>query len=285
MRRHFHMTFTCHNKVTDHHEPSRNLQQGKYSMSQNNKEATISIIPVYQRHVVIDENIHETLSLYALSLYMAFRYEADYRKEDSAIKRSAKFIYTKAKISRPQYYRCMNELESHGLIFRDSENKLGDKCVIHVARELGYFTKAVSGMHQGVSERDTGISQRDTDHYSFPLSNINITSSDVNESVKTKEVIEAYHEACPECPKIKVCGNELTKQIRSMIRNWPKYNNDNKEFTIDSFKDYLNYIKLHYPWFLQPYMTESGKEKRNNLTNITREKNIVRIVNGEFSAN
>lgn len=118
-------------------------------------------------------------------------------------------------------------------------------------------------------------------------SNINITTSDVEESVtvKTQDVVDAYHETLPDSPKIKVCGNELTKQVKSMIKNWPKYQKDGKSFSIHSFKDYLLYIKRHYSWFLQPYPTESGKIKRNNLTNITREKNIVRIVNGEFSAN
>jgi hypothetical protein len=122
-----------------------------------------------------------------------------------------------------------------------------------------------------------------TDHYSLPISNINITTSDLPKITK-EEVIDAYHETLPESPKIKVCGNDLTKQIRSMIKSWPKYQKEGKEFSIESFKDYLNYIKKFYPWFIQPYTTESGKTKRNNLTNITREKNIVRIVNGEFSA-
>ena len=250
-------------------------------MSKNNNEAHVIIKPTYSRYIAIDENIHEALTLYALSLYMTLRYEADFTRADSEVKRSAKFLYTKAKISRPQYYRCLNELEACGLVLRDSSNKLGDKCVFHVARELGYFNR-------GVSERDRGVSERDTYHYSSSLSNINITNSDFEENViekaTTQDVVDAYHETLPDNPKIKVCGNELTKQIKSMIKNWPKYQKDGKLFTINSFKDYLLYIKQHYSWFLQPYATESGKIKRNNLTSITREKNIVRIVNGEFSA-
>lgn len=115
-------------------------------------------------------------------------------------------------------------------------------------------------------------------------SNINITTSDLPK-VSCEKVVEAYHDILPECPKIKVVGNDLTKQIRSMIKNWPKYQKEGKPFCIDSFKDYLNYIKTYYPWFIQPYESATGKLKRNNLTNITREKNIVRIVNGEFSGN
>lgn len=249
-------------------------------MSQNNKEATIVLKRTKPRYIVIQENIHQALDLYTLSLYMAFRYESDYDREDAVIQRSSKFLYEKAKISRRQFFISLNILEDHGLVLRDPSSQLNSTSIYHVAQELNYFNTECGVVH----DVHGGVHHMHTNHYSFPLSNINITS-DVSESVKTKDVIEAYHEACPECPKIKVCGNELTKQIRSMIRNWPKYNNDNKEFTIDSFKDYLNYIKLHYPWFLQPYMTESGKEKRNNLTNITREKNIVRIVNGEFSGN
>lgn len=116
------------------------------------------------------------------------------------------------------------------------------------------------------------------------ISNINITNSGDSSFVKTEEVINAYHETLPDSPKIKVCGNELTKQIRSMIKNWPKYQKDGNSFTIESFKDYLGYIKMHYSWLLKPYTTELGKRRCNNLTTLTREKNIVRIVNGEFNA-
>jgi hypothetical protein len=115
-------------------------------------------------------------------------------------------------------------------------------------------------------------------------SNINITTSG-NNKISAEEVVDAYHSTLPDSPKIRVIGNDLLKQIRSMIKNWPKYQKEGKPFSIDSFVDYLLYIKKHYAWFLKPYTTESGKIKRNNLTNITREKNIVRIVNGEFSAN
>ncbi len=118
----------------------------------------------------------------------------------------------------------------------------------------------------------------------LPSSSINTTTSDLPK-VSCDEVVEAYHEVLPACPKIKVIGNDLTKQIRSMIKNWPKYQKEGKPFCIDSFKDYLQYIKTYYPWFIQPYESATGKIKRNNLTNITREKNIVRIVNGEFSGN
>lgn len=245
-------------------------------MNTMNNEIEVTIKPVYDNYITIDEEIHQALSLYALSLYMAFRYEASYRRSTSEIKRSAKFLYTKAKISRAHYYRCLNELEEHGLIMRDEDNEIGQKCTFHVAKELGYFSR-------GVSHRDRGVSDRDTCHYLSSLGSIN-TTSDIS-TIKTQEVIEAYHEVLPDCPKIKVAGAELTKQVRAMIKNWPKYQKDGKSFTIDSFKDYLNYLKEHYTWFVTPYVTESGKTRRNNLTNFTREKNIVRIVNGEFSAN
>ncbi len=106
---------------------------------------------------------------------------------------------------------------------------------------------------------------------------INITISDV------EKVVSTYHETLPDSPKIKVVGEYLTRQIHTMIKNWPKYQKEGNKFTLESFKDYLTFIQSKYPWFLQPYATESGKIKQNNLRNITRENNIVRIVNGEFS--
>lgn len=249
-------------------------------MNNNLNETTVGIKRTNSRYIMIRENIHAALDLYTLSLYMVFRYESDFAEENAIVKRSAKFLYEKAKISRRQFFRCLNILEDNGLVLRDSDNGLNSVSTYHVAQELDYFNTncgVVPDVHGVVPDRHT-------DHYSFPLSNINITTSD-NPKISCQDVVEAYHEVLPDSPKIKVVGTELTKQIKSMIKNWHKYQKEGKTFSIDSFKDYLFYIQAHYSWLVKPYTTESGKIKRNNLTNLTREKNIVRIVNGEFSAN
>ena len=107
-------------------------------------------------------------------------------------------------------------------------------------------------------------------------SNINITISDI---------VETYHEELPELPQVKKVDTKLTAQLKKMMKDWPTYQKDGKPFSIDSFKDYLNHLKVYYPWFLKPYKIESGNTVKSSLRKITRELNISRIVNGEFSAN
>lgn len=108
--------------------------------------------------------------------------------------------------------------------------------------------------------------------------------SDNPSFVKTEEVVNAYHETLPESPKIRVIGNQLSYQIKRMQKDWPKYASG-KSFTLESFIKFLTIIQTRYPWFLNKYTTDSGNIRQNNLTNITRELNIVKIINGEFSQN
>lgn len=99
------------------------------------------------------------------------------------------------------------------------------------------------------------------------------------------DIVETYHEELTELPKIKTVDTKLKGQLQRMVKNWPSYQKEGKEFTIQSFRDYLNYIKQHYSWLIKPYTTDSGNVKRNSLRVLTREINISKIVNGEFSAN
>ena len=108
-------------------------------MSKINNEPSLTLKRTKPRYIMIRENIHDALDLYSLSLYMAFRYESDYDQEDAVIKRSAKFLYDKAKISRRQFFISLNILEDHGLILRDSTSQLNSISIYHVAQELNYF--------------------------------------------------------------------------------------------------------------------------------------------------
>ncbi len=107
------------------------------------------------------------------------------------------------------------------------------------------------------------------------LGNINITISDI---------VETYHQELPELPVVKKVDTKLNAQLKKMVKDWPSYQKDGKVFSIESFRDYLQYLKKHYSWFLKPYPTESGNLVKSSLRKITRELNITRIVNGEFSA-
>lgn len=121
------------------------------------------------------------------------------------------------------------------------------------------------------------------------LSNINITNSEnkKNKAIKNElieQVVDAYHEVMPELPKFKSVDEKLKKQITNMIRNWPSYQSEGKDFTIESFKNYLLIVRSRYPWFLKPYQTQFGNTKKNSLRNLTRETTISKVVNGEYSA-
>jgi hypothetical protein len=277
-----------------------------YIMPKNNNETNLIIKPVYQRNVSIDENIFATLSLSALSLYMVFRYEADYRHQESDVKRSAKFLYTKAKISRTQFYTTLNMLEHHGLVLRDPNNQLGEKCVFHVAKELGYFTNK-EGVHvvdRGVHVVDRGVHVVDTDHYSFPL--LNTTTSPflsedfknttttvffengkaVNDSdrlVPVDEILEVYREHMPEMVQVRNADKEIINLIKKMQKDWPKYQKERKKFTIPLFIDFLNFVRTNHPWFITPYVTQGGHTKKNSIRELIREKNLSKFSNGEFS--
>jgi len=135
----------------------------------------------HSRYITVSEKIHEALDLESLSLYMAFRYFSDFEKDDSVIKRSSKSLYEKAKISRAQFFRCLNILEDFGLIRREPDNTLNSISSYHVAMELGYFSTVcypVSDRDYPVSGRDYPVSDRDTDHYPLPLTNSNLDISE-----------------------------------------------------------------------------------------------------------
>lgn len=117
------------------------------------------------------------------------------------------------------------------------------------------------------------------------LRNRDSTSSCMANAITTQQIVDAYHETLPDCPRIKVIDSKLHSQLVHMRKNWPKYQKEGKDFSIESFKDYLNYLKQHYSWFIKPYTTANGNTRRNNLRVFTREINITKIVNGEFSAN
>ena len=256
-------------------------------MTKNKNEPNLAIKPVYQRHIVIDENIHQALDLYSLSLYMAFRFEADYRSECSSIKRSAQFLYQKAKISRPQFFRCMTVLEDLGLILREESNEFKSISTYHVARELDFFNTIGSKSHD-VSDRDYPVSDRDTDQYSFSVSSINTTSvSDEtsNSKISNQEILDAYHEHMPELTRIKTVDRDLGNKIKSMQKNWHKYQKDGMKFSIDLFIAFMQFVKKYHSWFIRPYTTAAGNQRKNSLRNLITEKNLAKFANGEFSAN
>jgi hypothetical protein len=91
-----------------------------------------------ERHVILYENITLSLSPFALKLYLIFRYETDYSMECSAINKKIKFFTNKSGLTRTRTFECLQELEEHGLIKRES--KAGEQTKYWIADKLNYFT-------------------------------------------------------------------------------------------------------------------------------------------------
>ena len=274
-------------------------------MSKIENETQSTVKRLSPRYIVIHENIHEVLDLYTLSLYIAFRFETDYSKEESEVKRSAKFFYKKAKISQAQYYRCLNKLEQCGLVYRDEGNKLGEMCVFHVAQELGYFSQGISGGEGGISGGEGGISGGDTDHYSFPLkdlisiNNTYAASAKIDKpktqkavnSVKTqnlalKELIDVYRKVFPDNPQphSSAISTSLGKALLTLVKRWPELDPEGKGLTPEAFERYMLALKSMAPKFaLGEYVTEQGNKTKHGLETFCRWNTVVKFLEGAYS--
>lgn len=177
-----------------------------------------------------------------------------------------------------------------GLIITNTFNKkkydntlwytLTDKGLSYYPHLAGIFLNTLVDSDKQLVETDKPIPK--------PLTtgnNINIITSDSDESQvnSNDEIIKAYHGILPNNPKIKVLDDQLKRQLNKMKKNWPKYQKDGKKFSIESFKDYLKYLKYHHPWFVNPYAKDNGKKGQNSLRHLTRDINMAKVVNGEFN--
>lgn len=113
-------------------------------MSDSNINTPAQIKRTYSRYIMINEDIHQALDGSSLLLYMAFRFFADFAEEDAIIKKSSQALYTKAKISRRQFFISLKKLEHHGLILRESDAKNHSISTYHVASNLGYFNVSLN---------------------------------------------------------------------------------------------------------------------------------------------
>jgi predicted transcriptional regulator len=125
--------------------------------------------------------------------------------------------------------------------------------------------------------------------------NIHLQNKDkdnISDFIKTRqkenelieEIKEAFHDELPELPKVRKADKQFRAQLLRMVKDWSEYQSQGKDFTIESFRDYLRLIKNKYTWLIRPYVTEHGNTRINGLRVLTRESTLTKIVNGEFSA-
>lgn len=151
-------------------------------------------IPIFKkvksRYISINEDILETLDPYALKVYMAIRYESDYGKNCSSVKKNIEFIKNKTKISKRQISEAMQTLEIHGLLkreftpgyqttywiaqdlwhFADNKNKQTELPAVQLLDGVMHIMHGVMHHVHGVMHNMHDINNN-TIHYSLPLSN------------------------------------------------------------------------------------------------------------------
>ncbi len=272
-------------------------------MSATHNVTPLSIIPVYQRYVDIDEDIHQCLTLQSLSLYMAFRFCAQFGQDASRVKRTAKYMWEKAKIRRSQYFKSMNELENVGLILRDPSSEIGKVAIIHIARHLYHFKPElapkpvlISPSEEPVHMVDGGVHTVDTlfinpSHEIPTTSNLQdskpkLSRKEPSHTPILKEMIEAYRETFPDNPQPhpKVISTSLEKTMLTLIKRWPEIEPNGNPLTADGFTRYLAMLKLDAPKFsLGTYLTQDGARKKNNLETFCRWNTVVKYFEGAYS--
>jgi len=183
--------------------------------------------------------------------------------------------------STKQVERLLNKLTKSGLLLKGNYNlKKYDKTCWYALTNsaLCYFPALKSSITRASTHLPKSGDGSPEIGRPIPDSKLQIEKDIIS------DIVETYHEELPELPTIRTVDSKLKGQLTKMVKQWPNYQNEGKEFTISSFKDYLNCIKVHYAWLIKPYTTVNGNIKLNNLRVLTREINIAKIVNGEFSA-
>jgi hypothetical protein len=132
----------------------------------NNHDESFTVKRVKSRYINLNEDIYLALSGEALRVYLALRFESDYSKDCSTVEKNTKFLCNTSKVSRSYCFEALNELENHGLLFRES--KLGSQSIYWVSSELNHFKKKeepvqdMDGLEVPVQHVDDPVQHVDT---------------------------------------------------------------------------------------------------------------------------
>lgn len=110
-------------------------------------------------------------------------------------------------------------------------------------------------------------------------------SQEKNKSIPIEQMIDVYHELLPECPKVKIVGTDLERQLKTLQQRWPEISANKEQFSLDGFRKFILFIKEKFTFLITPYETEHGKIKQGGLKRITQFNIIAKCLNGEFSSN
>lgn len=114
------------------------------STNNNNNSATrsIKVKPVQPRYINLNENIFTALDVYETRVYLALRYQADYRTQSSDVELTVDQLIKISKVKRSTLFEALNRLENkHFLIRRINWDKKtwGKANEYEVAQHLNYF--------------------------------------------------------------------------------------------------------------------------------------------------
>jgi len=90
-----------------------------------------------ERFISINEEIIKNLTPRSYVVYSVLRLESDCKSECGYVSCKVKFISNESNIPVSQIYKCLNELESVGLVKRNLD--IGEQTTYGVAKTLGYF--------------------------------------------------------------------------------------------------------------------------------------------------
>ena len=118
-------------------------------------------------------------------------------------------------------------------------------------------------------------------------SNNTITTS-VSSSNKQlmQEMIQIYREEFPNNPQPHktLLSTSLEKVLRGLIKRWPEADPDRKPLTPQSFRKYMQALKVCAPNFaLKTYETKAGRQKKNGLETFCRWDNFVKFLEESYS--
>lgn len=119
----------------------------------------------------------------------------------------------------------------------------------------------------------------------LPSSSNNTITAKPSSDPILREMIDAYRETFPDNPqphKTAISTN-LEKTMRTLIKRWPEIANG-EAFTVDWFKRYLRGLKELAPKFsLKSYLTQDGREKKNDLLTFCRWNTVVSFSEDRYS--
>ncbi len=286
-------------------------------MSIKKSNEAVGVSRAEPRYIMMNEDIYDALTKDEMRVYMALRYEADYAKETSIVKRSIAFIVKKSKISRRQVFYCLNTLETtHYLIQRIEMPATGIQNNYNVSRTLNFFNQISTNASQvpitntSAPDAPGDIICTENTATSAPyaptsasdalliINSFNNKSTTSEQSspaaVSSKpltpvELVEVYKQEFPDnphpalSPVTKCYFRSLLDLIREFKKAWKADNGT--ELTEATFRGYLLFLQQQAPQFaLGEYVhARSGVMMKNGLPTFLKVEHYVKFFNGEYS--